>query len=492
MIGPSDHDPGTEATDRPRRPKKPPFPSKRKGGNPNGKRQKNVSRTRPRHQPGTVERSADEARIAKVIARAGLCSRRDAEQWIAAGRVALNGKVLTSSAQNVSAQDVILIDGEPLRPRERTRLFLFHKPRGLVTTQRDPEGRPTIFGALPATLPRLMSVGRLDINTEGLLLLTNDGGLARVLELPATGWLRRYRVRANGRTTQEELDRLRDGLTVEGVTYDGIEATLDRIQGANVWLTVGLREGKNREVKRVLEDLGLAVNRLIRTSFGPFQLGGLAEGAIEEVKTRIIRDQLGPDLAKQAGVDLDGPVADPPATRTREDGPRQRPARGRPPHPPGVTGRDGPERLGKRTAPTRGVTADRREDVRPRPARPKPRPHRHVSVMRAEQSAKTVAGRKRIERGETTDRSGRAVSVERVVRPSASIAAPKPGRPGKLQGAWRSDDRAPRSNDHRRQGPHRSDHHGSDRGTVPARPSKPQGPKAGKPPRGPRPPRDRR
>src|SRR5678816_1395070 len=194
-------------------------------------------------------------RIAKVIARAGLASRREAEAWIAAGRVAVNGAVISSPALNVSAADRIAVDGAPLRARERTRLFLYHKPRGLVTTHSDPEGRDTIFRALPRNLPRLISVGRLDINTEGLLLLTNDGGLSRVLELPATGWLRRYRVRALGRVRQEALDRLRGGITIDGIRYGPIEATLDREQGANVWLTFGIREGKNREVRKVLESV---------------------------------------------------------------------------------------------------------------------------------------------------------------------------------------------------------------------------------------------
>src|SRR5829696_9097383 len=216
-------------------------------------------------------------RIAKVIARAGLASRREAEAWIAAGRVSVNGAKITSPALNVSASDKIAVDGKPLPGAERTRLFLYHKPRGLVTTTSDPQGRPTIFGGLPKDLPRLISIGRLDLSTEGLLLLTNDGGLARALELPATGWLRRYRVRAHGKVTQAQLDTLRRGVEVDGVRYGAIEAMLDREQGANVWLTFAMREGKNREVKNVLGHLGLDVNRLIRVSFGPFQLGDLKE-----------------------------------------------------------------------------------------------------------------------------------------------------------------------------------------------------------------------
>jgi 23S rRNA pseudouridine2605 synthase len=249
-------------------------------------------------------------RIAKVMARAGLASRRQAEAWIVAGRVSVNGAVINSPALNVTPSDRIAVDGQPLRARERTRLFRYHKPRGLVTTNSDPEGRPTIFAALPKDLPRLISVGRLDINTEGLLLLTNDGGLARVLELPATGWLRCYRVRALGRVIQDALDRLRGGITVEGVHYGPIEATLDREQGANVWLTIGIREGKNREVRKVLETLDLKVNRLIRVAFGPFELGELDDGAVEEVKTEELRKQLGPEIAAAAGTDFEAPLVD--------------------------------------------------------------------------------------------------------------------------------------------------------------------------------------
>jgi len=263
----------------------------------------------PRPSPASGGGSHAGERIAKVMARAGLASRREAEQWIAAGRVAINGSVISSPAVNVSARDQVSVDGKPLPTRERTRLFLYHKPRGLLTTNADERGRPTIFGALPKHLPRLVSVGRLDLNTEGLLLLTNDGGLARALELPATGWLRRYRVRAHGTVTQSSLDRLHNGITVEGVRYGPIEASLDRAQGSNVWLTFAMREGKNREVRNVLGALGLTVNRLIRVSYGPFQLGELAQGAVEEVRTRMLRDQLGARLAALAGADFSPPPA---------------------------------------------------------------------------------------------------------------------------------------------------------------------------------------
>jgi 23S rRNA pseudouridine2605 synthase len=249
-------------------------------------------------------------RIAKVVSRAGLASRRDAEEWIVQGRVSVNGRVINSPALDVTTRDVIIVDGKPLPERERTRLFMFHKPRGLMTTHADPEGRPTVFDNLPEGLPRLISIGRLDFNTEGLLLLTNDGGLARVLELPDTGWLRRYRVRAHGEVTQDQLDALKKGVEVDGVKYGSIDAVLERDQGANVWLVFAIREGKNREVRNVMAHLGLEVNRLIRVSYGPFQLGELAEGQVEEVKTRVLREQLGEKVAALAGAEFARPMQD--------------------------------------------------------------------------------------------------------------------------------------------------------------------------------------
>lgn len=243
--------------------------------------------------------SAKGDRIAKVMARAGLCSRREAERWIDDGRVRVNGEKLTSPAYDVARRDRIEVDGQPLPTREPVRLWRYHKPKGLVTTHRDPQGRKTVFETLPPSLPRVISVGRLDYNTEGLLLLTNDGDLARYLELPSTGWTRRYRVRAHGRVTQDHLDQLKDGLMVDGVTYGPIEAVLDVRQGSNQWLTVGLREGKNREVRRVLGALGLEVNRLIRVSYGPFQLLDLKRGETDLVRRKILADQLGPKLAEQ-------------------------------------------------------------------------------------------------------------------------------------------------------------------------------------------------
>ncbi len=236
-------------------------------------------------------------RIAKVIARAGLCSRRDAERWIAEGRVSVNGDILTSPAVTVTADSDIRVDGKKLPEPERPRLWRYHKPVGLITTHRDEKGRPTVFGALPAGLPRLISVGRLDLNSEGLLLLTNDGALARRLELPATGWIRRYRVRVHGAVDPARLAVLASGVKIEGVAYGPIRAALDRTQGSNAWLTLSLQEGKNREVRRVLEHLGLPVTRLIRVAYGPFQLGNLERGAIEEVPAKVLREQLGGGFA---------------------------------------------------------------------------------------------------------------------------------------------------------------------------------------------------
>jgi len=248
--------------------------------------------------PSSPPSNAEGERIAKFLARAGVCSRRDAERLIEAGRVKLNGRVLDTPAVKVTAKDKVQVDGRPIAAAEPTRLWRYHKPSGLVTTHRDPAGRPTVFQNLPPDLPRVVSVGRLDLTSEGLLLLTNDGELARKLELPANGWLRRYRARAFGRVTQEELDQLKNGITVDGVRYGAIEAKLERgsSSAANAWITVAISEGKNREVRRVLDALGLRVNRLIRVAYGPFQLGALDPGAVEEIPRKVLRDQLGKDF----------------------------------------------------------------------------------------------------------------------------------------------------------------------------------------------------
>lgn len=365
-------------------------------------------------------------RIAKVMARAGLCSRREAETWIADGRVSVNGQVLTTPAVTVGPGDTVLVDGQPLPEKERTRLFLYHKPRGLVTTNHDPEGRPTVFDHLPADLPRVVSVGRLDINTEGLLLLTNDGGLARVLELPATGWLRRYRVRAHGEIDQPALDKLRDGVAIDGILYGAVEATLDRRQGDNVWLTVGLREGKNREVKNILGHLGMDVTRLIRVSFGPFQLGDIKEGEATEIPRRILKDQLGPTLIEESGADLEAREEDrKPKMPPRGTGIAEAPA-----------GRSGERPMRRPDA--KGNRRRHEADLahEDEPARPAAR--RAAAPGRPTLSAKTgmpsaAAGRsseppsRQLSRGEATARrkektGERAVAVERRERRPADAA----------------------------------------------------------------------
>lgn len=241
-------------------------------------------------------------RIAKAMARAGLCSRREAERWIADGRVSVNGEVLKTPAIEVKPSDRVLVDGRPLPVAEPAQLWRYNKPKGMVTTHNDPQGRPTVFDNLPPALPRVISVGRLDFNTEGLILLTNDGELARHLELPTTGWMRRYRVRAKGRVTQTDLDKLIEGVEIEGVRYGPVEAAIDSAQGANMWLSVGIREGKNREVRKLLAYLGLEVNRLIRVSFGPFQLLELKPGEAEPVKRRTLAGELGSKLAATFGL----------------------------------------------------------------------------------------------------------------------------------------------------------------------------------------------
>ena len=240
-------------------------------------------------------------RIAKRLARAGLCSRREAERWIEQGRVSVDGEVLKTPAFLVTAASRILVDGKPVAGPERTRLWRYHKPRGLVTTENDPQGRPTIFQALPTTLPRVVKVGRLDLNSEGLMLLTNDGGLARHLELPSTGWVRRYRVRVHGAIDQKRLASLAKGITIAGIEYGPVEAALERSQdSSNTWITFALREGKNREVRRICEFFDWQVTRLIRSSYGPFQLGALARGAVEEVPGKVLREQLPRELIAHA------------------------------------------------------------------------------------------------------------------------------------------------------------------------------------------------
>jgi 23S rRNA pseudouridine2605 synthase len=435
MSRPPRHD-GPKRPDRPKRER--PERERPKRDRPERARPKGV---RPEHAaPSSAgDASSHSDRIAKVMARAGLCSRRDAEDWIAAGRVAVNGQTIASPAVNVTARDRVTIDGKPLPQRERTRLFLYNKPVGLLTTNADPQGRPTVFDALPAGLPRLMSVGRLDIGTEGLLLLTNDGGLARVLELPDTQWLRRYRVRAHGSIGQAELDRLRDGISIDGVNYGPIEASLEREQGTNMWLGFAIREGKNREVRNVLGHLGLQVNRLIRIAFGPFELGELREGAVVEVETPALRAALGDALAAKAGCDFASPVTARGTARSRDErreeryeqrrvirqrehgerGPRMRDERGpagdrdRPPR-----GRDGLSRERDRTP-----REDRPPRERDRMARERDRPPRDRDRPLRERDGSPRTGK--------PFRRGRAREDERPEKP--------PGRPRRGH-AWRQDD----------------------------------------------------
>ena len=243
----------------------------------------------------------DKERVAKRLSMAGMCSRREAERWIADSRVAVDGVVLTTPGVTVTEDNAITVDGKPIAKKVSLRIWRFHKRRGLITTHRDPQGRPTVFNTLPENMPRVVSVGRLDINSEGLLLLTTQGWLARQLELPSTGWIRRYRVRVFGQPEATQLATLAKGVTIDGIRYGPVTAKIDNTQGANAWLTVALSEGKNREIRRLMEHMGFKVNRLIRTSFGPFQLGQLKPGDIREVTSKVIKEQLGKAKAPDGG-----------------------------------------------------------------------------------------------------------------------------------------------------------------------------------------------
>ena len=334
-----------------------------------------------KEKPETAEGTPEGERIAKVLSRAGIASRREAERLIELGEVKVNGKVITSPALNVTPKDKITVRGEPVGQPEPPRLWLYYKPEGLVTSASDEKGRDTVFDHLPEDMPRVMSVGRLDLNSEGLLLLTNDGALKRRLELPSTGWLRKYRVRVNGNPTEPEIEPLRKGITIDGERFQPMEVKIDRHQGANAWLTVGLREGKNREIRRAMAHIGLTVNRLIRVSYGPFRLNELKPGEVEEIKPRILREQLG--LAENA----EGRTAKPPVSRTLAPKPGKPTGTGsapaaRPKAP--VKAGEGQRRLSEAwQAATRGPAArpggGRGEDhagkasARP-PARPGPRP----------------------------------------------------------------------------------------------------------------------
>lgn len=315
------------------------------------------------------EESRGSERIAKRLARAGLCSRRDAERWIADGRVAVDGKLLDSPAVTVTDDSEIVVDGKPLPKIEPPRLWRYHKDRGTVTTARDPEGRKTVFDALPPDMPRVITVGRLDLDSEGLLLLTNDGALARYLELPSTGWTRRYRVRVFGPLDEKALAGLKRGVTIDGVAYGSIDVTIDKASRTNSWLTVGIKEGKNREVRRVMEHLGLSVSRLLRISYGPFQLGDIPPNGAEEVKTRVLKGQLGLDTGDETG----RAKAKPKRTGTKPPGPK-----------PGAKPRAKPG--GAKAAPSKAGPS---KAGPPKAAPGKPAPSRSKDTNRADHRRKT-------------------------------------------------------------------------------------------------------
>ena len=365
-----------------------------------GARRRTLDKPGPRRHAATMtepdaSRHPDGERIAKVLARAGVASRREAERMIEAGRVSVNGRRIDSPALDVAPTDRIRVDGRDLAAAEPPRLWLYHKPPGLVTTASDERGRPTVFAALPADMPRVMSVGRLDLTSEGLLLLTNDGGLKRRMELPSTGWLRRYRVRVHGAPQDAALEPLRRGLVLGGERFQPMDVSVDRQQGANAWLTISLREGRNREIRRAMEAVGLRVNRLIRVSYGPFQLGGLAPGAVEEVRPRVLRDQLGlaeapagaparaekPPRAERRSLKRAGSAPDRSAARAARASVEPEPAggtdrgSGRPDRRgPGAKGAGGgrpagPRRKGPRPEPPAlEPSRQGRRDARPRPA----------------------------------------------------------------------------------------------------------------------------
>jgi len=360
-----------------------------------------VSGTKPA-RPKTTPKDAstpEGERIAKVLSRAGVASRREAERLIELGEVQVNGKTISSAALNVTASDRITVSGQPVGAPEPARLWLYYKPEGLVTSASDEKGRETVFDHLPEDMPRVMSIGRLDLNSEGLLLLTNDGGLKRRLELPSTGWLRKYRVRVKGNPTDPELEPLRRGIVVDGDRFQPMEVALDRHQGSNAWLTVGLREGKNREIRRAINAIGMIVNRLIRVSYGPFRLNELEPGQVEEVRARVLRDQLGSMLP--GGTD----PAEKPDSATRR---------------PGV----------RTTARTGGDTSDAR---RAKPAAPRPDTTLKPRTRPVAAASKPVTAKGRPASGTASDSRGGAASFD--------DTAPKPpsrGRIYKPKGATRN------------------------------------------------------
>nr|WP_298685379.1 pseudouridine synthase [uncultured Dongia sp.] len=380
-------------------------------------------------------------RIAKVMARVGLCSRRDAEIWIVNGRVSVNGKVLTSAAVNVGTKDVILVDGQPLPEKQLSRVWLYYKPKGLMTTAYDPEGRATVFDNLPADMPRVISIGRLDLNSEGLLLLTNDGELARKLELPTTAWIRRYRVRVNGRFDPKLLDGLKDGIEIDGVRYGPIIASFDRQQGANAWLNMALTEGKNREIRRICQHFGWPVSRLIRVGYGPFRLEEMEPGQVHEVKGKLLKEQLqfGNDYRHEEKADPDKAALE---ADNRRNARRERPAFDKGPD----------KRTREKNMPRseRPIRAERSE----RPARAEtPTPSegrvRNQRPGRNERMAREDGAPPRFERPTRTDKPSWDKSPrpgnrpEKPVRPARAEHASRSERP--LRDERPRDDRAPRT-----------------------------------------------
>jgi len=425
-------------------------------------------------------------RIAKVLSRRGVASRREAERLIEAGEVTVNGKIISSPALNVTNADLITISGHPLPRLEPARLWLYYKPDGLVTSASDEKGRDTVFDHLPDELPRVMSVGRLDLNSEGLLLLTNDGELKRRLELPSTGWLRKYRVRVNGNPTDPDLDPLRQGITVEGEKFQPMSVVLDRHQGANAWLTVGLREGKNREIRRAMAAINLTVNRLIRISYGPFRLGELKPGEVEEVRAKVLREQLG----EGGGQDAPDPAARKPRSAGATAARRSRPgdgvralvrawddAAGK-----GKTITEAPKSLARRVTTTSRATSlddDDRTTRSPRGAALSVKPRSGAAPRR--------------EVGAAPDRAPRSFST---AKPGPKSTAPRPrreeaasDRPAKpFAGAERSDRDADHGPD-RNRGPKAASARPASSKPASAKPAapKPSAPKIAEP-RGPKPP----
>jgi len=362
--------------------------------------------TRPPKTPAPSTPEGD--RIAKVLSRAGVASRREAERMIAAGEVTVNGKVIDSPALNVSAKDRITVNGKPLAAPEPARLWLYYKPEGLVTSAADEKGRDTVFDHLPEDMPRVMSIGRLDLNSEGLLLLTNDGELKRRLELPSTGWLRKYRVRVKGNPTDPDLEPLRKGITVEGESFQPMQVVMDRHQGANAWLTVGLREGKNREIRRAMSAIGLTVNRLIRVSYGPFRLNELQPGEVEEVRPRVLRDQLGLTEAPE----------DSPAPRRRPSG-------------------SGPAGSGDRPAPRKPATGGPKDGTRPSASRSAAQGEGSRSTAKPAGPRSFSTGRSGAKSDEAPARSPRS-GAEGKSSPSRPAGKPGPGSAAAKAGAGRS------------------------------------------------------